>query len=217
MSLHEKEFSQVYCNLQKIAHKPNAFRQKLKSVLKAGFPIDYIPSETDPGKRITLLFDCLRDDLVVLTETPDILIEYGADINIRDSCGWTALHQSFVEELNIPERVRKIIDAGADVNAVTLQGKTPFYLAACNFANAYCMDQRNIKAEEFDVFKILLDAGADPYLCNFWEENQEICESYEQDDYYEKRKAELRKFVMCYTGSITELNASNCSAYEYAL
>lgn len=73
-----------------------------------------------------------------------LLLERGADPNIRNEAGATALMWA-VDDL---EKTRLLIENGADVNARSDDGRTPLLIAAALFANT-------------DVVKLLLDRGAD--------------------------------------------------------
>ena len=113
-------------------------------------------------------------------ELAALLIDRGADVN-TDSRGWTALHQvSWVRKAGIAgsnnpspagsgtmtslEFVRKIVAAGADVNArvtdrppagitrLNFIGGTPFLLAA--------------RTGDADLMRLLAELGADPLLPN---------------------------------------------------
>ena len=113
-------------------------------------------------------------------ELASLLVDRGADVNVA-SRGWTALHQvSWVRKAGVAgsnnpapkgsgnvtslDFVRKIVDAGADVNArVTVRppagitrlnfiGGTPFLLAA--------------RTGDADLMRLLVELGADPLAAN---------------------------------------------------
>ena len=113
-------------------------------------------------------------------ELAALLVDRGADVNVA-SRGWTALHQvSWVRKAGIAgsnnppppgsgdmtslEFVRKLVAAGADVNArvtrrppagitrLNFLGGTPFLLAA--------------RTGDADLMRLLADLGADPLLPN---------------------------------------------------
>jgi ankyrin repeat protein len=99
----------------------------------------------------------LRDDRMppalfsaVLSNSPaagaiiDLLIGYGADVNVRARSGMTPL--MLAADLGRVELVRELIAAGADVNAAQKNGSTALHLAATSDQPA--------------VATLLLDAGA---------------------------------------------------------
>lgn len=76
---------------------------------------------------------------IFFTDTPKILIENGADVNVKDKMGKTPLF------LSNTENSRVLIQHGADVNAKNRRGDTPIFLA------------------DRDKMNILIESGAD---CN---------------------------------------------------
>jgi len=62
-----------------------------------------------------------------------LLLEYNADVNVRDRTDHTALHCALsvpnVDADKIRDLVQLLLDAGADVNAASEEGVTPFYIA----------------------------------------------------------------------------------------
>jgi ankyrin repeat protein len=73
------------------------------------------------------------------------LVEAGADLNASNDRKATALHWAIAD----PTKVTLLIAKGVDLNAKTVEGRTPLFLAAMQPAGAA-------------VAQILLDAGADP-------------------------------------------------------
>jgi len=61
-------------------------------------------------------------------ETVKRYLAGGADINARDDCGWTLLHQAACDGQK--EIVQYLLDRGADINAKANDGFTPIHVAA---------------------------------------------------------------------------------------
>ncbi|BDG75645.1 MULTISPECIES: ankyrin repeat domain-containing protein [Wolbachia] len=72
------------------------------------------------------------------------LLDEGANVNARDSCGNTPLHNSHEKEVT-----QILLDAGANVNARNLCNNTPLHESLYK-----------------EVTQILLDAGANPFIKN---------------------------------------------------
>ena len=64
------------------------------------------------------------------TEVTDLLVNYGADVNARDTDGFTPLHVAAI--LGNLEVVKKLVDLKADVNQATVDGKDAADLAHLN-------------------------------------------------------------------------------------
>ena len=77
------------------------------------------------------------------------LLNQGADVNLKDDYGFTALHLAAVSSMY--EVVICLVENGADVNAVNLRDVTPLMMA--------CDDDSNM-----DVVRYLMRSGADMHL-----------------------------------------------------
>ena len=78
------------------------------------------------------------------------LLEGGANPNEQDEHGWTALH--YAAEDGVPEAVKALIDARADVEATNVDGAVPLHHAAF--------------AGHLDVVNVLLKEGANISVTN---------------------------------------------------
>ena len=67
------------------------------------------------------------------------------DVDLKDSRGWTPLHNAVWREE--PQCVKTLLDAGADVNAVNINGDTPLHLASLY--------------DQIEEALLLVNAGAD--------------------------------------------------------
>ena len=83
-----------------------------------------------------------------------LLLEYGADPNIRDYKGQTPLHAA--AESNKPELAKLLLEYGANPNIADYEGKTPLHIAT------------EAKQESYELIKLLLEHGANPN----WEDNK---------------------------------------------
>ena len=86
-------------------------------------------------------------------ETIQLLLDAGADLNIQDYCGKTPLHY-----VKPKETIQLLLDAGADLNIQDCCGNTPLH----NIDEVYYID----KSQSQLKLKLLLDAGADLNLKN---------------------------------------------------
>ena len=94
-----------------------------------------------PGGSTPLMYAALYGD----AESVRLLLEAGADLNIRNEAGATALMWA-ADDL---DKTRLLIRGGADVNARSDDGRTPLLIAAG-------------RPGSYDVVKLLLDRKANP-------------------------------------------------------
>ena len=92
------------------------------------------------------LFSAVHSHSAAAGAVIDLLIAYGADVNVRAPSGLTPL--MLAADLGRVELARALIAAGADVNAAQGNGFTALHLAATS--------------NEAAMATLLLDAGADP-------------------------------------------------------
>lgn len=82
----------------------------------------------------------------------NIFLDAGANVNIPDNDGWTPLHIAVQnQDRNI---VEILLRYNPEINAQNKYGNNPLWVAVF-----YAKGQR-------DIIKLLLEAGADPYLEN---------------------------------------------------
>jgi ankyrin len=112
-----------------------------------------------PGGMTPLLY-ASRDGR---KETVRMLLDAGADVNLRDANDITPLLAAITN--NHPDVARYLIERGADIKAVDWYGRTPLW-AAVETRN---MDKDNASFENgidrgpfLELIQVLLDRGADP-------------------------------------------------------
>ncbi len=101
--------------------------QVVQSALEKGYHVD------DQTHDTTLLMDAARRGDLALVK---LLVSHGADPNLRDCGGWSALHYAFASARGMRLRlranvVRVLLEAGANINASDDTGVTVLALAAC--------------------------------------------------------------------------------------
>jgi ankyrin repeat protein len=107
----------------------------------------------DKKGRTPLYLASHRGNLVAI----ESLLAHGADIDVLNNQGSTALHGLCKRAKPDARKAAKmLLDHGADINATNKYGETPLYLACRRFA----ANELVSKEEEFAV-KFLLDSGAD--------------------------------------------------------
>ena len=95
-----------------------------------------IPDFTDPQGHTPIMWAAFQGDALSV----DILLRWGADVKSRDAAGLSALHWAtvrgkkfpFVPELTYLGNkmcMRRLIEEGADIHALTNENKSPIKLA----------------------------------------------------------------------------------------
>jgi len=123
----------------------------------AATPIDYVILNKDLSmlrvflkmgitfnEHSEMLFQAIAEELSCFVEC---MIEYGADIHVRDDLGYTPLHMAI--DMGHGKCVRVLLDAGADPNAVSYHAGTALHSVTVN--------EHTLTA----LCNLLLDYGAD--------------------------------------------------------
>lgn len=121
-------------------HRPNTVKliraigsqdvDKVKSLIKAGADIN----DTHVLRGMTPLMFSAASVLPGESKEIDVLLEAGADINIRDRDGNTAIIYASRDPMDSCYKVDRLLSYGADVNNKNNKGETPYSVA---------MEQRN--------------------------------------------------------------------------
>ena len=136
------------------------FENELKNAMELGYFIDYY----DDYSKETLLLASINCENAVNISIPDMLLDYGADPNIRDNDCYSPIDKA-VYNLRPISLVEHLIVAGAKINAIDAEGLTLFN----NVAVIYIYSQEEKDRQYWlDVAKLLLKHGANPYLCTDW-------------------------------------------------
>src|SRR5258708_22941901 len=152
---------------------------KLKSILASGPNPRNASNQKDARGLPPLMYAAA----VGSADAMKILIDKGADVNVKNAFDSTALMWS-VTDLT---KVRMLVDHSADVNATSKQGHTPLLLAAMSDgsspilrlliakgANVKAVDNNKVngllassEANDIDAVRIFLDAGLDVNSTDF--------------------------------------------------
>lgn len=93
-------------------------------------PIHYLVDTIDDGQPISTRIQILK-----------LLLQYKADINIKDKSGCTILHLLvYRNRCCLDTFIKFVIKSGADMNAINNDYKTPLYYACTNMNNFYLIN-----------------------------------------------------------------------------
>lgn len=148
------------------------------------------------------------------------LLEHGADPNICDNNNNDALR--YFLELKVYEKdaskcslkdLQAVVDRMTDIDRIGEGGITAIGVAC----DAYKLEIPSKRKAILPVLKILLNAGANPYIDNYWQYNTErLYNNMSQKD-YENGITELETFFRMYTEQKQNLYQRTVAEYEYAL
>lgn len=125
-----------------------------------------------------------------------VLIENGADVNIQNSKGKTALHYATELYQNKPALVEMLIKAGADINVVSEINSIPLH--------------SSILHNDLESVKILVSHGADIEL-----KNNSGFTALHQAAYY--GKMDIVKYLLAKGANVNALSLSNKLPDDYAV
>jgi len=107
------------------------------------------PTATDGNLESALGIAALHGELGMTR----LLVGYGADLDQRNVCGFTAFHLAATSLHSLaPKICNFLLDHGADVNASNSGGWTPLMMA--------------VMEKEFHIARLLIEKGADATLTN---------------------------------------------------
>ena len=207
------------------------FEKELSKATEAGFDINYLDQTTDP-KNLLIITSIINNNVDVLR----ILIEHGADPNLADDRNMTALQHACLgipnpeiismliplmknvnQQYNMPkyEHIHHNCLGGEELN-ITALGQT-----LCVFVN--WTEVANINIKLYQTVKMLLDAGADPYLDCRWltsDKDEMIKNNWNQQQKRRMGIAAIKKYLITYKELKTESatnTINNVAGFEYDL
>ena len=110
------------------------------------------PNNSKNDGRLPLVVAAINSNATGSLETVKLLLERGANINLQEKGGFTALHAAslYSKTNSSVETVRLLLDKGADPNVQDQDGFTPLIMAAQNSNNT----------SSNETVRLLLDRGA---------------------------------------------------------
>ena len=140
-------------------HGTHVIHRVLSAVLEAG-------ADVNVGNKVEFplhaAIDHERD-----FEFIELLVDAGADVNLKDGSGATPLHTT-VKLLEQKDTIRLLLETGADVNALDKRGGTPLMTAAHHssvfleglYSTDYDEQTHRYRVRFMEPIRLLLEAGA---------------------------------------------------------
>lgn len=223
----KRKYNHYFNTLRQTMNRARAgtkFKKELEAALADGYPIDFKHETVSFGNYsknkfiTTLLLDSLNSRANAITQ---ILLDYGADVNIENHNGMNALIMACYnipngkyiiwnkKEATIQPYFRYILDNTEDVNKVPigLTGQTALGLLCCKYASYPY-------GALMEAIKMLLDAGADPDAGSYWRR-----EYHGTNKAFDKNAEKLEEFIQIYLEQMQGFkdNGKTAVDYEYEL
>ena len=187
----------------------NRFAARLKGALKQGFPIDYMLPGDKGGypQGMSLLHVAITDGTGEIDKIIDELLKRGADPDLQTKTGANAGSNALILAAKYAHRkelFEKLISLTKDINLQNMHGDTAFS-AICD-----CLIYENDSAS-YELLRMLLDAGADPYLNKEWTWERM---SIKNGQSIQKR---IQKYIAMYYEQKANLKHNKQAEFEYAI
>ena len=208
-------------NIMKNAKKGTKLKRELSKAIAEGYPIDYrggiyVYTDTPYNLRDTLLHKSISFGLPEFVI--QILLDYGADVNVEDHNGMNALtlaaynfRPCYDHNGNsiIPPYFMEILEKTKDIN------KVPHRLIRTTALGLFCMKYCQIPTKTLmGIIKMLLDAGADIEAAGDW---SKIYYGADKKRYYQVGE-KLKGYMAMYVQQKTNFrNEQEYAGYEYEL
>ena len=163
--------NQKYCELSKILRKRDldydSFSDILYRFISEGFNINYRPNEKSMDVTLLMLaifeYETVTDDIVRL------MLKVGADVNLTDADDWNALMLA-INFNRSAKLISEILEKTDNINQISKAGRSAFGICSRKYISSRMFRKPNDASYLLEIVKLLLQAGADPYLDSTWRE-----------------------------------------------
>lgn len=201
-----------------IVSAPEKFKEQLLREVDKGFDInrEIFWYKDSPGRQFrfnNFLFRAVDARKQVEAGLPELLLGLGANPNATKD-GYTPLYIS--AHRGAPSEVlRKLIDAGADINACPPKGMTAISMACTQYISRFqfyfnMWNFEKARQDDLDNIVVLLKAGANPYLDLGWYKKR-------KDKDEAQRQRYLKDYINNFLELKKELNSKDSQTYEYEI